>query len=308
MKATRIQLAVLDYPGVFQTAVYGWKELFTIAEQFCQKQSLNVYFDTTILSTHKIAESILKNHAVLIPPVLDGQYYLSIDPCVIDWLKKQYEQGAVLCSSGAGAFFLANTGLFSKRRVATHWGLRKAMLMRHPNLEVFPGERVLNDGELITNSGPWVDLGLELIAKYISSDIVQQIGKYLLLDTAPWEKEYSKVIITKLDHGDTRIIDAQHHIQSHYPTPIKVKILADRACLSERTFIRHFTKATGHKPTDYIQRVRIQRACELLESTQQAIGVIARKVGYEDCSGFRMVFKRIVGVNPSQFRHRLRNE
>ena len=171
----------------------------------------------------------------------------------------------------------------------------------HPELEVHAGESVLNDGELITNSGHWIHLGLELIARYTNKKIIQQIGRYFYIDTSRWEQGCSNVITPRFNHGDTGVMNAQNYIQKHYSEAISIKTLARQACISERTFIRHFTKATGCKPTDYIQRIRIQQACELMEATHQSIEVIARNVGYENSGAFRRIFRRLVGLNPPGF-------
>jgi transcriptional regulator GlxA family with amidase domain len=74
--------------------------------------------------------------------------------------------------------------------------------------------------------------------------------------------------------------------------------------MSERTFLRHFTSATSLKPMQYIQRLRVQKACNLLESSKQSFEKISASVGYDDVNSFRKVFIKVIGLSPSAFKAR----
>jgi YesN/AraC family two-component response regulator len=54
----------------------------------------------------------------------------------------------------------------------------------------------------------------------------------------------------------------------------------------------------------YIQRVRVQKACELLEASQQSFEQISASVGYDDVNSFRKVFIKVIGLSPSAFKAR----
>lgn len=64
-----------------------------------------------------------------------------------------------------------------------------------------------------------------------------------------------------------------------------------------------FKEQTGQNFTDYVEKVRMDAACELLKTTRIAIGAICGKVGYNNVQSFRRAFKRIVGVSPMQMRN-----
>ncbi|KJY82873.1 hypothetical protein TW81_11740 [Vibrio galatheae] len=80
--------------------------------------------------------------------------------------------------------------------------------------------------------------------------------------------------------------------------------LANQVSLTERTLQRRFQKATGHNPNQYLQRLRVQNACDCLESTSHSFELIANQVGYEDISACRKAFINIVGLTPREFRKR----
>ena len=90
----------------------------------------------------------------------------------------------------------------------------------------------------------------------------------------------------------------------HYAQALGANAMASFCFLTERTFLRRFVKATGFKPSLYLQRLRIQKACELLEQPLTPIGQVPFQVGYEDASAFRKAFLQISGLSPSAFRNR----
>lgn len=77
---------------------------------------------------------------------------------------------------------------------------------------------------------------------------------------------------------------------------------ATQACLSRSYFSRQFRKKTGYAPVDYFIRLKMQRACELLETTQMTVGEISRGLSYQDQYYFSRIFKKIEGVHPTQYR------
>src|SRR5690606_36005409 len=68
--------------------------------------------------------------------------------------------------------------------------------------------------------------------------------------------------------------------------------------------LRRFRGATGFRPVEYLQQVRVAKAREALELTKQSIDRIAWLVGYGDPAAFRKVFQRITGLTPNLYRQR----
>lgn len=134
--------------------------------------------------------------------------------------------------------------------------------------------------------------------------VMHQLGKALVVDTAPREQRFYRQFHPSFSHGDKAIVAIQHAINLSYAQPLSIHQLALSANLTERTMQRRFHKATGLNPNHYLQRVRIQKACDLLESTQHAFEWIASQVGYEDVSACRKVFVKIMGLTPKAFRQR----
>ena len=105
-------------------------------------------------------------------------------------------------------------------------------------------------------------------------------------------------------HEDAVIARCQEWLADHYNTPNPVKELVNRSGLAERSFKRRFKVATGYTPIDYVQTLRVEEAKHMLETTTDAIDLIARQTGYEDPTSFRRLFKRMAGVTPGRYRQR----
>ena len=77
---------------------------------------------------------------------------------------------------------------------------------------------------------------------------------------------------------------------------------ATEACMSRSHFSRKFHQKTGYAPVDYFIRLKVQKACELLETTDMKVGEVARYLGYGDQYYFSRTFKKIMGVSPKVYR------
>jgi transcriptional regulator GlxA family with amidase domain len=133
---------------------------------------------------------------------------------------------------------------------------------------------------------------------------VRQLGKTLVIDTSQREQSYYQQFKPSFAHGDTAIVSAQQIMHQSFAQSLSINQLAKQLNLTERTMQRRFLKATGYNPNQYLQRLRVQRACDYLESTQHSFEWIANQVGYEDISACRKVFINTVGLTPREFRKR----
>jgi AraC-like DNA-binding protein len=85
--------------------------------------------------------------------------------------------------------------------------------------------------------------------------------------------------------------------------PWTVAALADRSGVSRSTLAKRFAELVGEPPLTYLTRWRMTLAADLLVEREAAtVADVARTVGYSDPFGFSAAFKRVRGVNPSEFR------
>ncbi len=91
------------------------------------------------------------------------------------------------------------------------------------------------------------------------------------------------------------------YLRKNYAEPITLDRLAMMAFLSPKYFSRVFKEQTGMTLTEYVQGLRVKRACELLDEGATSLANVARSVGYADYKSFLKVFKRITGDAPSDY-------
>ncbi|CAI2293345.1 GlxA family transcriptional regulator [Vibrio parahaemolyticus] len=300
----KITIGICKYPSVLKSAVYGFEEMFLLANRICKEQNIEVVFEPILIPHTDLTEERLT--VVFLPPASLDNYYLAPDEALIRWLKAHYSQGAVLSSACAGVFILAATNLIDSREVTTHWALAETFSQAFPSIALDSNKILINHGDIVTAGGmmSWLDLGFELIAKYASPGVVRQLGKTLVIDTAQRAQSYYQQFHPSFSHGDYAIVSIQQIMHQRYAEPLSIKQLAKQANLTERTMQRRFLKATGYNPNQYLQRLRIQSACDLLESTQHSFDSISHQVGYEDTSACRKVFINVIGLTPREFRKR----
>ncbi|MFA4944300.1 MAG: AraC family transcriptional regulator [Lentisphaeria bacterium] len=91
-------------------------------------------------------------------------------------------------------------------------------------------------------------------------------------------------------------------ICAHYNEPIDIEKLCALAHMSKRSFRRHFEKATGHPPLQYILKARVLKACQLLRESEMPLSEVAGSCGFDDPGYFSRVFKKTTGLSPNAFR------
>jgi transcriptional regulator GlxA family with amidase domain len=315
MTISTIEIGIIDYPGVMQSSLHGLREMFLLANKLCEPHEVQQRFSVGLFDIPSIQQSLTDMggrkglahlQIVIIPPCVDGDYYLSPDQGLKDWILAHHSSGGIVCSACAGAFILAQTGLLHNRQATTHWNLASAFVNEFPSVSLDINKILINDGDIITAAGlmSWVDLGLELVAQFMHPKVMRQLGRIMVVDTGRREQRYYQSFYPRLNHGDQAILKAQHYLQQHFHEPFETSTLSELSILTGRTFLRRFIKATGLKPIQYLQRLRIQKACDLMESSNMTFESIALKVGYEDTSAFRKTFLKIVGLTPRDFRSR----
>lgn len=241
-----------------------------------------------------------------LPPCLDDAAEQPLAACYRDWLREQHGAGVLLASVCAGAFALAEAGLLEGRTVTTHWALAAQMAARFPRVQVMPERMVIDDGDLITAGGlmAWTDLGLALVTRLLGPTIAAETARFLVVDLNRESQRHFSSFAPSLDHGDAAVLAVQRWLQVEDGAEASLADMAARAGLGERTFLRRFRAATGLKPTEYCQQLRVSKAREMLEFSRQSIDQVAWQVGYRDSGAFRKVFTRLVGLSPGEYRRR----
>ena len=102
--------------------------------------------------------------------------------------------------------------------------------------------------------------------------------------------------------GNKYVDMAKRYIDFNYHLDIRVEELAERIGVDRKYLRNLFVEYLGVSTKDYIMNLRIERAKELLLSTDIAVNSVAFSVGYSDALGFSKMFKKYTGLSPSDYR------
>ena len=116
----------------------------------------------------------------------------------------------------------------------------------------------------------------------------------------------SNQIIMQRENAEPPIITkAKAFIHEHQAEDISLGAVAKAVNTSTFYFCKMFKKVTGLNFTNYLSRVRIEKAKNLLLNPNLRISEIAFEVGFQSLTHFNRVFKKIIGQSPTQYRNQL---
>ncbi len=212
-----------------------------------------------------------------------------------------------ICS---GVFVLAATGLLDGLAATTHWRYTDKLAERFPNILVDPDVLYVDAGQLITSAGSaaGIDACLHLVARDFGTQVANSVARRLVMSPqrTGGQAQFIPTPVSRTPRSDLSRVMQWARERLH--EPIGVRELASQAAMSERTFLRRFSEATGTSPKSWLQQQRLARARELLESSRHHSEQIAQMCGYRSVESFRVAFRSVVGLPPSVYRERFGRE
>ena len=260
----------------------------------------------TIKPDYTLQDSF-KTDLVIIPAVHgDIDKVLTANADFSPWIVKQYKAGAEVVSLCIGAFLLASTGLLSGRSCTTHWLMADEFRKMFPDVNLMPYKIITDENGIYTSGGAYSSLNLllYLIEKFAGRDAAITSSKIFEIDIERNSQSLFIIFHGQKDHEDEVIKKAQSFIEHNYAEKITVDNLASMLALSRRHLERRFKKATSNTVVEYMQRVRIEAAKMSLETIRENVNEVMYNVGYTDTKAFRMIFKKITGLSPVEYRNK----
>ena len=252
-------------------------------------------------------EEISACDAVLLPgfhPDENGQPpLLSALSGAAGWLRRQHARGALVCGAGSGAFLLGEAGLLDGRRCTTTSRWLDELKRRYPRADVARGAALLEDRRVATAGPPlaWMDLALHAIRRLCGGEIARIAADSVLLGDAGAEAAIYRPE-GYLSGLDPFVVEAERIVREAGEAPLSTLDLARALSTSERTLHRRLKLAGAGAPKAFIDRVRVETARVLLETSPKAVKELAAEAGFADESSFRRAFRRYAGISPGAYR------
>jgi transcriptional regulator GlxA family with amidase domain len=224
---------------------------------------------------------------------------------VVKLLAGRAERVASVCS---GAFVLAALGMLDGRRATTHWRHAAEMARQYPKVQVQPDALHITDGRYLTSAGisAGIDLTLALVEADHGPEIARAVARELVvfMQRPGGQSQFSTAMATPAARtdplralADTVVADpaADHSLPN----------LAAAAALSPRHLTRLFQSEFNTTPGRWVERVRLDRAQQLLLDGH-SITTAARLSGLGSDETLRRAFARHLGTTPTEYRRRFR--
>jgi transcriptional regulator GlxA family with amidase domain len=228
-----------------------------------------------------------------------------------DELRRAFERirpGTRLMSICTGAFVLAAAGLLDGRPATTHWAYAESFRRLYPDVKLDENLLFIDDGDVLSSAGlaAGVDLCLHLIRRDHGSAVANQVARHCVVP--PWrdggQAQFIEHPVPDADVASTTA--TRDWALRHLPDRLDVPTLARHARLSVRTFNRRFRAETGLAPGAWLQEQRVNRARQLLETTDLSVDEVAAQSGLGSGASLRQHMRAAVGVSPSDYRRTFR--
>lgn len=231
--------------------------------------------------------------------------FQELDPAVTRWLARRAPGTRRFGSICTGVFLLAEAGLLDGKRVTTHWECADKLRREYPKLNVDSDQIFIREGQLSTAAGvtAGMDLALALVEEDYGRDIALIVAQYMVmfLKRPGGQSQFSAHLVAQIAEKGP-IQKTVDYILEHLRADLSVGALAKRTRMSTRNFSRVFLRDVGMTPADFVESARLDGARRMLQDTTLPLQRIAALCGFGDLHSMRRVFRRNLGLGPSDYR------
>ncbi|MDX1301531.1 GlxA family transcriptional regulator [Photobacterium sp.] len=241
---------------------------------------------------------------VVLPPMWGNPISsLSHTPEIVPWLIRQYQHGAKLVATGTGVSWLAETGLLNNQVATTHWYFYEKFAARYPRVQLNRQASITAaNGLFCTGSiNSQSEMILYLIAENFGQKIANTIETHFGHEISKSAQQPFYQIGGQVQF-DESIALAQDWMKRNLSQSMTAQSVAIQCGLPLRTFNRKFKEQVGQSPHQYLQKIRMETAQQLLRDFGMSVQDVAEQVGYKDAYHFSTRFQQQFSITPSKYR------
>lgn len=233
----------------------------------------------------------------------------AIEAEIVGWLRRAIRPGVRLASICSGALLAARAGLLDGRECTTHHGIISELTRLAPAARVRENRLYIEDGDRLTSAGvtAGIDLMLHIVAQAAGHATALAVARHLVVylrrggndpQLSPW--------LEGRNHIHPSIHRAQDAVAADPARDWSVEALAREAAASPRNLSRLFNEHTGMSVTDYVNRMRVALARELVTGSRLDMETVAERAGFSSTRQFRRAWNRLHDDAPSHMRSSVR--
>ncbi len=223
-----------------------------------------------------------------------------------EWLAKvsRNETVTLMCVC-SGSLLAAKAGLLTGRECTTHHEFIETLAEIEPTATVHGNRIFVEDGAVFTSAGvtSGIDLALHMIGQQLGHKIAVAVARdlvvYMRRTTA--DPQLSAWVMHR-NHIHPAVHKVQDAIARNPAADWTAKKLATVACMSARNLARLFAEHANCSPLDYVQRLRVALAREMVMNSDLALERVAERSGFSSAHHLRRVWRRWEHVPPTEYR------
>lgn len=330
MKIKPIRVGLLALDGCYASSLGGFADVLQVANAHLRQQASNANLPLRTFSWQFVASGgkpvTLCNRLRITPDAalpgesfdlvfVPGLFYagraaftrqLDGAQAQRDWVRAQWEGGAVVAANCTGTFLLAETGLLDGHTATTTWWLERMFRARYRAVRLDP-RALVTDADRLSCAGAsasYLVQAVRMVERFAGPTVAALTARTMLIDVSQTGQSALLPLQAEAEHGDALIARAQHWLRQHLAEPVRLAAVAEVLAISERSLIRRFNRVLGATPIAYLKTLRIEAAKVLLDTSNLGVEEISRQVGYQDTSSFTRLFREMAGLTPSAYRNR----
>ena len=314
-------IAILGFDGVAALDITGPHEVFSMPTYLAQDKAVPPY--RIVLLADQPGPIRSSSGLSLIPDASWRNFHDKVDTLLVcggpdmtrlqrnqkllAWLRTMARHTRRIGSICTGAFLLAEAGLLKNRRATTHWREAMRLAQEYSSISVEPDAIYVKDGHVYTSAGitAGMDLALALVEEDLGRDVALAVARMLVLflKRPGGQSQFSTQLQAQAVEGQ-RLANLLSWLADHHHKSLTVEDMASQAGMSPRNFARVFVAETGDTPALYLEKLRLEHAVRLLETTGTSLDMTAQTCGFTGHEQLRRAFQRHKGITPQDYRQR----
>jgi transcriptional regulator GlxA family with amidase domain len=227
---------------------------------------------------------------------------------LVAWLGRSIDTSVTLMCVCAGAILAARAGLLAGRDCTTHHACIEELRRTAPTARVHDNRIFVADGHIVTSAGitAGIDLALHLVSGDLGPRAAGEVARDMVvyLRRAGADPALSPWLLHR-NHLHPAVHRVQDAVTANPTGAWSAPALARVACTSPRHLARLFAEHAGCSPLDYVQRLRIALARDLITQTDLAMERVAERAGFASAHHLRRVWRRWESGPPAAVRTQL---
>ncbi len=201
-----------------------------------------------------------------------------------NWLEECRERKITVCSVCNGAFALAEAGLLNELDCTTHWRRVEELQQQFPQTNVLADVLYVKNSYVCTSAGisAGIDLALSILEDLAGARFTHKVARGLVVYyRRNGKRKQESTYLDFRNHIQVKIHEVQDYLVDNIKSETSISELGSIVGMSPRNLTRVFKEATGITVNEYITKIRLEIAKNLLKNPKNTMAIIASKCGFK---------------------------